>query len=393
MPLSMKEPIRAEDISAVKELKDGKVFLLTGHKPPVGEPERIVIKGEYLGANAHDVAGKMKSGAIAARLIDPDAEVKPLSAVERAALMSFAANFEELNKRCAKEPSFAGTDSGGAVTSLCQSLKSPIYRWVKMKVQNLTTLEQALVQRANGDKTSLQRFTDALKAPGGLEKMGRVVAADSFIGNVDRICTTLYGNNADGSRVARNLLWTSDPSASKGTPALELKLKTFGNLGNIIVAAADPKGKRFEASLLDYLDPNSNQGNVDRDIDAEYAMHCLGDEVTRKAFVTDVIQDFETVLRPGRSRFDFSNTTLGANAEARFEAGLIDGCKAILNHFENRVMHKAPSPNLQRRLNLLRKTVGLSERAVDTVQHPVAPQKTLIGSHRLRLGAHRLPSN
>ncbi|CAG9243290.1 hypothetical protein PUN4_10039 [Paraburkholderia unamae] len=389
MPLSVKEPIRAQDISAVDELKAGRVFLLTGHTPPVGEPERIVIKGEAVSQNKAVAFAKIRHGGITARLVDPGAELVLLSGEEKMALTRFTDRYRELIRQCSAEPGVAGNDTGRVLAALDAALRNSSYQWGKMRLQSLTTLEYALAQRANGHKTPLQRFIGALKGPDGLEKMGKIVAADSFIGNTDRIHP---GFDPSGLRSPQTRSWLkSGKSDPKAAPDLKLGMKTFVNLGNIIVVAGDQKDRRFEASLLDYLDPASPYGDVDQDVDETYAMFCLADEAKRAAFVNDIIEDFETVLSPGRKRFDFGHTVLGGNAAARLEAGLLDGCRAILKHYEGRVMPTRPSANLQRRLNLLRRTLNLPVHDVNPVQGAAAPQQTLIGAHRfgLRIGVHR----
>ncbi|WP_295850341.1 hypothetical protein [uncultured Xylophilus sp.] len=355
MSLSLQNPISSDDIRTVSDLKEGKVFLITGPGRSEGDTAKIVLKGEYLGGTG---ALKAKFGATVARQIDRQATAKTLTPAERTAVETFCSDHEEVCQYYAgagiNTPAYSGKHRE-AVQALASGIKNPGNVWVKMEAVSLNGLDKAILARAEGDKTALRSFADTLRAPQGLEKLGRIIAADAFNGNFDRICPDAWdtpeGHEFEFGKAAEG--------GNKGTAFIfKMNLKTFRNLGNITVVATDPSAQRFEASMLDYLDPFTYLGDIHAPIkDGEdtmmqrYVLRTLADKNLRKKYAKDVIEDFEKILNPRKSRFSL-RTKLGSSAVSRLELGMIEGCRLIKEKFEA----KFPVPRsvgLTERLNLL----------------------------------------
>jgi hypothetical protein len=157
-------------------LKDPKVWLLVGQND-----DKVVIKIEAVSQSQY------KSVNPIVKAVAPGAKLKILTPKERSELQQYISNFEAVAEEYRKLGYPYYYDEARAVNSLKNSLtfNDPV---VKMAAFDVKDLESALDKRLGQapDKTDLRAFTATLKAPGGLERLGRIIAVDLFNGNTDR---------------------------------------------------------------------------------------------------------------------------------------------------------------------------------------------------------------
>lgn len=331
MTLSINQPLIATDILDVRELKDGKIFLLMGR-----DDSRLVIKAEP------QVTGdKIKAAASTLKAIDPCVKMKPLLPAEINALKEFVQNWEKL---VATIKSAMKSDHEPVTEKEKQSiakLKAAIQTYgsaspsgrtdiAKMNFVQMTTLGVVLdVEGTAQDdgswdeaRRTFAKFIKALDKSGGLEKLGQIMAGDFFIGNLDRF-------SADGSGIGLKLY---------GETKIK-KLKVLFNLNNIILMK-EAKGKSTRPSMLDYMDPNTQHLFLDNTLAnspaaADWPMRVLLNSTSRKKIAQDLIDDLNYVLRPERNMFGTSKLG-GRNPVGRVDDGIVAGIKAIIKSAEGR---------------------------------------------------------
>lgn len=302
MALSMTSNIEWDDIHIVKELKAGKVWLLTSITG-----EKLVIKVD---ANQSD---QIKDANRIAKIIDPSAKMKVLSKLEVFALKRYIVYFNDLvayfdSLNLTNHP-LSHIDK-----SAIKNLKERVDEldkfpepFVKMAAMDLLNLEDAAIQRSKGNKEMVKDFASTLKTQGGLEKLGQVVAADMFNDNTDRFYPNYNQQQKFGS--------------------YSIVLKACVNPGNVMLALNDNSGPKV--TILDFADPNSKLKTFNTALnDDAKGFSTMVDKRLRKQFAKDIIFDLESILHPKKSKYSLK-TKLGSNASSRIEKGMRDGMKLI----------------------------------------------------------------
>jgi hypothetical protein len=184
--------------------------------------------------------------------------------------------------------------------------------WIKMDLKHLVGMDSALKHRMQGDKTDVRLIAAALKKPGGLEKLGQIIAVDLFNGNKDRF---IYSKAAGGKH-----------------PDLPERFKAISNLGNVLIAL-DGNG-RGTPSGLDSYDPSNYHNDLRMPVgpndDWAGMLLAKGWDQQRQTFAGNVIFDLEMVLGPRNRKIAFaSKNRLGSNRKQRLLNGMLSGMKII----------------------------------------------------------------
>lgn len=329
MALSMTGSIAAGDICNVKCYKDLKVYLLQGT-----DGSEIVIKCEGLGADS------IKAATHAVKAVEHSARMKILSATEVNELKQYCKYVDELDAYFSE----LGVSKGmrgfidrqkDAVDMLKKTLSwnDPI---VKMKKQTAHHIEDAATNRGEGNKDLIRLFVSTLKAQGGLEHLGEIVAADMFNNNNDRFSPYMI-------------------AGEKKVGPYTLKMKAIMNFGNIFIV---DNGNGFSASIMDYIAPTGigmgpNRSLTNQTDDLKWMGEVLVEKSTRKKFAQNIIHDLEEVLHPNKSFFSMKKK-LGRDAEERLHHGMVNGVRIIRSYFNNRANQKANMTSINERLQRLK---------------------------------------
>lgn len=301
MPLSVNNPIVANDIQNIKMLKRIKVWLLIG-----ANDDKVVIKSEAVQAPQY------KSVSPAVKAVAPDAKFKILTPAELGALNSFISAYEQIAEEYGRMGMAFNPDEAPAVKDLKQSMTfgAP---FVKMDaLQGVTDLQGALEARLQGDKTDLRAFAATLNAPGGLERLGKIIAADLFNGNSDRF-------------------WPGTPRQFR-IGGMTFNLRCLQNVGNVF--RVNNSGVS-EVGALDFVDPNSRWKDIniplaqaEASVGREWSGRTLAEKVKRDSFAKDVVFDLETTLSPRKSTFSL-RSKLNGDAATRVANGMVQGAQLI----------------------------------------------------------------
>lgn len=293
MQLGINEPIYSGCIYYSKELKQGAVYMLNGY----GD-DRVVVKIDSASYTDNDVRFL---GGVMAQI---DAAVRPIPLTPT--------EFQEMER---------WTDETMPTADLMQSAANLKWalntfrtqKWVKMRALRLLILDEAATKMGEGDKTDVRVIAASLNAPGGLEKLGSIIAADFFIGNRDRFVWPPPGSS-----------WPKENGE---------RLKALQNVGNVFVSI-DSRQNKGVPSGLDILDPGNPFKNITRkmDLDEEWMGLLLGAEKNddRSQFAHDVIADLNYILGPRNRRFKFlQQERLGPQASNRLLVGMKNGADRI----------------------------------------------------------------
>jgi hypothetical protein len=170
-----------------------------------------------------------------------------------------------------------------------------------------------------GNKGDLQSFILALTTAGGLEKLGKIIAADLFNGNTDRFFPGSKGTKTIGG--------------------VTFSLRCLVNVGNVfaVISTGGP-----ETGALDFIDPNSLFKNMhealataESNAGVLWPGRTLVQKKTRDAFAADCIHDLEALLDPKKSKLRLT-TKLGRNADGRLAAGMVQGAQLIKAKLEQK---------------------------------------------------------
>lgn len=326
MTLGVDNPLLASDIMDVRDLKEGKIFRLTGR-----DGSALVLKAEP------NVSGdSIKAVSSVVKSIDRSARMKPLTAGEVLELKKFTDAKDEYVRliQALIDSGYNFSISDKEKKSVA-ALKDCIRDYgktgpggrtdiAKMSLANMSTLKVALeVEGKPSDdgawdeaRDMFAKFAKALKSSGGFEKLGQIMAGDFFIGNLDRF-------NNEGSGIGMNLYGGKH------------KFKVIYNLGNIILVKPG-KGKRSRLSMLDYMDPNTEWMQIDQDIATmeatnqfgnKWPMRVLIDKQSRHTIAKNLVADLDFLLKPESSLFGFSFG--GSRSVKRVENGIVEGIRGI----------------------------------------------------------------
>lgn len=299
--LSFATPILAAEIRSITVFKDLKVFLLTG-----ALKDRVVVKADGLSRD------QIKSANWAMKNVDSGARVKILTPFELGQLKEYADttvaaielledmgyNAKDMNHPARQLKDSPGWDDG--------------YVFFKMEPQKLIDVENAYKaahksakDKTPPDLTDITRLAASLKAEGGLEKLGEIIAVDLFNGYSDRFYP--------------------------GGGIFLRKWKAIVNLGNIFIVT--DKDNKLVPSGLDFA--NANSPDWQKPIDDQWSGHLLSDVQRRRQFANDVIDDLEFLfspIPPTKRAFKSPKPALGNHKEAvqRLIDGMRDGVKKII---------------------------------------------------------------
>lgn len=309
MSLSVNSPIIYTDIDHIKMLKDLKVWLLIGFNN-----DKVVIKKDAVHAP------QIRSVNPIIKAIAPTSKLKILTPAETAGLNQFVKLYEDWSREYEAMGLDLDPDEDQAVKDL-KTVLGPMFPepFVKMEAVALTDLEKALEKRLapNSNKADLRAFTATLNAPGGLERLGKIIAVDLFNGNRDRFFP--------GSK------------SEKTIGGVSFKLRCLVNVGNVFHVTSAAGG---EIGALDFVDPNSLFKDINKPLaEAERAANklwpgrILADKKLRNAFAEDVVHDLETILSPRKSTFSLK-TKLNSGAADRLSKGMAEGGRLIKSKLE-----------------------------------------------------------
>lgn len=307
----MSQKITEWDIEDVDVLRAGTVYKLTGHGG-----ETLVIKCEQ---SANIMASHLKPAKVTMRAVDPKgANVKTLDDSEKNGLQDWVNFIKQVTKDFAENK--LSTEQVDSVKDLEKGLQlNRTNLWYKMPTADLTDAGKMLDKRmdtGNPDKSVMRLFADGLNAPGGLEQIGKIVAADMFSDNNDRFSPRGGSSRQYGSK--------------------KLEFKALVNIGNVFMIGKNTQ-QRIAFSGHDFLDPQSGYAkNLDmslKDIQEGYNVAWLGstlcDKKQRKTFAKHIINDLETILTPNRKKWS-PRRKLGSDATKRLEKGMLQGMRDIV---------------------------------------------------------------
>jgi hypothetical protein len=320
MPLSVQTPIRASDVMEVKNLKEGKIFLLTGR-----DGSKLVIKGE-----AGVTGDATKAAAPVVKAIDALGKMKPLVQSEVLELQKFVRASQMYTTFIKQTMGDLVTPANAQEEQTISELEDLLeVRGVasamgrtdiaKMNYVGMSTLSVVLdVEGKPADDESwdeargtFAKFIKALNKSGGLERLGEILAADFFLGNNDRFTTS-------GSGMQVKLYEEKK------------RLKVLVNLGNVILVK-EKKGTATRPGMLDYMDPAGDLKDLTLTAAAyqgKWEMPVLLDKASRSTLAKNLVEDLEYILKPEKSLFGM-NKLGGSSAHKRVESGITNGLRKI----------------------------------------------------------------
>jgi hypothetical protein len=199
--------------------------------------------------------------------------------------------------------------------------------WYKMeKADGLLGLDTA-VQRAlnNGDKSLVRQIATALNAPGGLEMLGKIVAADFFSANTDRFNVAALLKGREGQKNLR---------VQGG------RFDVLQNIGNVLLSVQQGILKPIG---LDAYEAASQFRDMDKTVQ-QLELKASGGEkwpgrrlaanegAFRKAFAKAVVSDLEAAWGPRNRKIAFATTTrLESDAAKRIAIGMDQGIMEMRN--------------------------------------------------------------
>lgn len=308
--LSINNPIEENDIYDAKQLAPGHpVFRLDGYGNDAGKIDSIVIKLESGQAPAVGFASAHM------QLIDPRARSVLLTQTELAAVRAWCSH---------------GGVGDVLMVPAAKFLRADLQRpgsWIKMENKQLVNLEDAANSRLGGDKADVRIIARALKAQGGLEGLGGIIAVDLFTGYNDRFVYNLQNPN---EKVGRN-----DPTFGK--------LNSLQNVGNVFVEIG-PNGVARPIGL-DNFDPYSEFKSPHQAVDDSWpGLLLIESDNVKRHFAERVIEDLEHLLGPRSRKVKFLNSDrLGKRRKDRLVDG-IDTAAARLRHLVRQYANATPNP-------------------------------------------------
>lgn len=322
--LSMDSQFTEWDIESIDVFRSGTVYKLTGFGR-----DTLVIKCEPINVQA----SALKHAKVAMKAVDRKGggKVKELSGSERQALKDYVAFMKSVTKDFAQDQvdRFA---AGKGTEDLSQVVDSPL--WYKMPMADLIDADKLLMARLGtetgfADKGVMVQLCDGLKAKGGLEQVGKIVAADMYIGNGDRFSPVEGSQRMYGGK--------------------NFKFKAIMNIGNIFMIGKNTQ-QRIAFSGHDFIDPNSQYRNYDmslKDVKDYADVDWLGihvcDSKSRKKFAKNIVRDLELILTPNR-KASSPFRKLGRDAAKRVEKGMLTGMREIVAEIDRKYARKPPMP-------------------------------------------------
>lgn len=217
--------------------------------------------------------------------------------------------------------------------------------WYKMPMASGITDLGAAVESLllNQDKVGVRSIAKALSAAGGLETLGRVIAADFYNGNNDR--------------------FVADGGGGDINPRTTQRFRVLLNIKNVLVMVDHGT---LRPAGLDSFDSMGHYGDVSQTIeqleasDANMVPVWAGRKLAstetawRKQFCKDVVADLEDSWGPRNRKIIFaSKARLPTNADARLFKGMAQGIDALIAHVRFRNNRANPPAGLASRLAIL----------------------------------------
>jgi hypothetical protein len=339
--LSMNSTFDDMDIADVRVLRSGTVYLLEGHGR-----DNLVVKVEAANVNR----GTFKHAKLAMKAVDNTGggQVKRLTDAEITALKDWADFMQGITNNFAADK-VSNFRSGSAAENLHACLLGAQQNlWFKMPAAQLTSGNEMLDIRMGvgsnpPSKGIMRQFADGLNADGGLEQLGRIIAADMYIGNTDRFSPEGGSSTTYGKKTIR--------------------FKALKNPGNLFMVGKTTE-QRISVSGHDFIDPNSGYKNFDmglQDISEGYNQEWGGDTLCdpkrRKKFVKNVVTDLETLLTPNRKALS-PFRKLSSKAEKRVAAGIKDGMALIVAGIDGHYRKAGPPAGVKERRDKFKAALG-----------------------------------
>jgi len=299
--LSFDTLLDADDIEKVKALKENKVFLLTGFNG-----DKLVVKADAV------TKAQIKSANWTMNAIDKSARAKALTKKESEQLKFFA-DVGVLQLELLEGMGINAVVKDHPIRELLDSpgWDPTGFTWFKMEAHTLVDMEKAYVlahrpgKNKPADLSHITQFAKSLKAAGGLEKLGEIIAVDLFNGYTDRFFP-------GGGQFLR-------------------KWKAIVNLGNVMLTM--DSNNNLVPSGLDAV--NTSSPTWQQPVTAQWSGHLLSDIQRRRQFANDVIEDLEYIfapIPPTRRDLRKPKPALGYHTKAvqRLIDGMRDGVKKVI---------------------------------------------------------------
>ncbi len=325
MPLTMQAEFNSDDIRHVKRLDPNRpVFVI------VGDPGQQIVVKRDMTPNSSDPRN-MAYAQRNMKAVDRTIASKPLTNSEIDALRQYT-EIAEINAELAGR---ALSPDVAALKELLDQGAGPT--WLKMnKLEGIVTLEAAALaaraQGANRDKAGVREIAEALSKPGGLEKLGSILAVDLFNGNNDRFSLGDQGQ----------------PEAK--IPGHSLNFLRMTNIGNVVLCLQNdvlrPVGLDAYAGSSEFRDLSKNEPPP-----REWPGYKLADSQKqwRLQFAKEVAADIETALGP-RKRLFASTKRLPSDAGDRIARGIDQGVTTLKVKLLNMHSPQSRPPGLLQRM-------------------------------------------
>lgn len=326
MSLDVTKQIKIEEIATIELVKGGKIIILHGNSND--KNDKIVLKVEE-GASVAQV----KSAKAVMKAVDPSLKTKIVSIEETNALIDAIGGYVEDNALNyilggEREPHL-NAENLEVMLNMLESWKERIAEGnnplLKMSYVEVKDVRSMLEKRLNNDaknKTDLRAFTNALNAPGGLEKLGMIIAADMMNDNHDRF--SVRGGKGENFPTKNDQL----PTEYK-----RIVFQAMTNPGNVFLQIVGEGGNTL--SGLDFIPPVADGADINKDPSThkdpkykeKHPIATLTDKTKRNAFAEKVASDLDKMVSPKRGFL--GRRRLDSKAAQRLAKGMVDGGRAI----------------------------------------------------------------
>jgi hypothetical protein len=325
-PLPMTEPINY--VAGASDLAKGKVFLLL-----VNDGKWTVVKQEMQAYSGKQLSHNLN----AMKTVNPAAQSKVLDATEINAIKDYAEAeiqlFTDAALACPPE-----------LRSLQQLVTTGGALFKMPKYDGMIDLKAAMDE--GGSKNMSRKIAKALNDPGGLETLGKIIAADMYNHNSDRINIQVVVAG-EGSGVINQRTGKA--------------FKCIQNPGNVLFAV---NAGKYQPIGLDSFDPNSMFKNVTSNIEdleeggekwwGRFLVDGPAEDKIRKKLAQLVIEDIESALTARKySTRLFTRKRLDSNAEKRLLKGLDQGRHDLITKARNKRVDANTPAGIASRVRIL----------------------------------------
>ena len=298
--LSFDRPFQEADILEIRPLTQQQpVWLMTGEME-----SSIVIKAESQGERSSSV---IKTIVEVMSVVSPGGQMKKLENIELNALRKWVYLAKNVDD---------GMDSDftRALSGVQTALDNPMRVMMKMETLKLITLD-------SNDEKAAKKIGKALNYKGGLEDMGKIIAADMFNGNSDRFNFSNIMHPGGGT------IWGTEKT----------KLKYLMNIGNIMIREDGNEAKLVGMDPFDNSSQSGGLGTMSNNEKAEWPYRIFHPS-TRVQLVRQIAdlcaEDLREVI--GKKRGIINLYRLSGDAGSRIARGMNEGADLIENHFRQK---------------------------------------------------------